>query len=123
MTYQQSQRVTDYIAEFSGETKKRLQTLRATIQSHFPTTVEDSSYGMPTYRPAPGKRGIVHFAATPHHIGLYAVFDPTDNPSLKSALAPYRTGKGTLQFKHTDSLPIDLINSALAYHANTLKDL
>lgn len=117
MSYSQSQLVSAYIDGFNGETKKRLQAIRKAVQRIFPTTVEDMSYGMPTYRPAPGKRGIVHFAASSHHIGLYAVFDPTDNPILHDKLRPYRTGKGTLQFKYNEPLPLNLIEDVLMYHA------
>ena len=117
MSYPQSQLVTAYIDGFNGETKRRLKELRKAVQRIFPTTVEDISYGMPTYRPAPGKRGIVHFAASSNHIGLYAVFDPTDNPKLHGELLAHRTGKGTLQFKRDEPFPIELIEDVLMYHA------
>ena len=118
MSYQQSQLVTEYIDGFNGETKKRLHEIRKAIQRIFPTTIEDICYGMPTYRPAPAKRGIVHFAASANHIGLYAVFDPADNPILHDKLRLHRTGKGTLQFKNDQPFPIDLIEDVLIYHAS-----
>lgn len=117
MSYQSSPLVDAYLKGYSGETKKRLVKLRASIQRLFPHTIEDISYGMPTYRPAPKKRGIVHFACFGDHIGLYAVFDPENNPILHDKLKPYRTGKGTLQFKHSDPFPVQLIDDALIHHA------
>lgn len=118
MSYQQSALVSAYIdAQTDDETKRRLTKLRALVQSFFPTTIEDISYGMPTYRPAPKKRGIVHFAVFPKHIGLYAIFDPNDSPELLAALKPYRTGKGTLQFLHSEPFPTALIQRLLSYHA------
>lgn len=120
MSYQQSELVDEYIAQFGGETKERLIWMRAAIQATFPTTIEDISYAMPTYRPAPGKRGIVHFAAATDHVGLYAIFEPKSNAHIQGKMNPYRKGKGTLQFKHDEPLPKHTIREILAYHASKI---
>lgn len=117
MSYQSSPLVDEYIAHFSGETNERLSHLRAAIQATFPKTIEDISYGMPTYRPAPGKRGVVHFAASKDHIGLYAIFDPKSNAPMHKKMQPFRTGRGTLQFQHSQPFPMTTIRQILAYHA------
>ena len=122
MTYQQSPLVDEYIAQFSGETHERLSHLRAAIQATFPKTIEDISYGMPTYRPAPGKRGIVHFAAAKDHIGLYAIFDPKSNAPMHKKMQPYRTGRGTLQFKNDVPFPMTTIRQILVYHATKVNE-
>lgn len=121
MSYKESPEVTKYIASFDASIQKRLTDLRHLIQSRFPNTIEDISYSMPTYRPAPGKRGIVHFAVAKNHIGLYAVIDATENDSLYTKLQRYQTGRGTLQFKHTEPLPLDIIDEILQYHAQKIK--
>ncbi len=117
MSYQESPLVSEYIAQFPSEIQSKLQQLRVLIQKAFPDTIEDISYDMPTYRPAPKKRGIVHFAHFDKHIGLYAVFMPAESDELYHQLAPYNTGKGTLQFSHEKPLPVELIEKALNYHA------
>lgn len=117
MTYQSSALVDEYIARFSGETKERLSLLRSAIQATFPHTVEDMSYGMPTYRPAPKKRGLVHFAAAKDHIGIYAIFDPKSDAPMHKKMQAYRTGKGTLQFSNSQKFPITTIRQILAHHA------
>lgn len=122
MTYQSSPLVDEYIARFSGETKERLTLLREAIQATFPATIEDVSYGMPTYRPAPKKRGLVHFAASKDHIGIYAIFEPKSDAPMHKKMQPFRTGKGTLQFKHSDNFPIATIRQLLAYHATKIND-
>lgn len=116
MTYQQSARVDEYIAQFDGDVKERLTLLRKAIQAAFPKTIEDISYGIPTYRPHPGKRGIVHFGATKDHIGLYAIFEPKSNAPMHKKMEPYRSGQGTLQFKHAKPFPLGTIRHILAYH-------
>ncbi len=122
MTYQSSPLVDDYLAQFSGETKERLTLLRSAIQATFPHTIEDVSYGMPTYRPATKKRGVVHFAVSKDHIGLYAILDPKSNAPMHKKMQPYRTGRGTLQFKHTDKFPMATIRQILAYQASKLDE-
>jgi len=117
MTYQQSHLVDEYIARYDAETRRRLEKLRHAIQATFPKTIEDISYGMPTYRPLPGKRGLVHFAAAKDHIGIYAIFEPKSNVPIHEIMKPYRTGRGTLQFKNNEPLPMGDIRKILAYHA------
>jgi uncharacterized protein YdhG (YjbR/CyaY superfamily) len=117
MTYQQSPLVDEYIAGFPEPIRERLTWVRKAIQATFPKTIEDISYGMPTYRPAPGKRGIVHFAAAKDHIGLYAIFEPKNDANMHRMMTPYRTGKGTLQFKNSEKLPKTVIRDILLYHS------
>lgn len=118
MTSQHSPLVDEYIAQFDAETQKRLQTIREAIFSAFPTSVEDISYGMPTYRPAPKKRGIVHFAAFKDHVGIYGILDASSEPALHHIMEAYRTGKGSLSFVHTKKLPLKHIRQFLAYQAS-----
>lgn len=120
MKYQPSPLVDDYIAQFDGETNERLTWLRSTIQVTFPKAIEDISYDMPTYRPAPGKRGILHFAAAGKHIGIYAIFEPKNDAAMHKAMKKYRTGRGTLQFKNDEPLPKHVIRQILAHHASKL---
>jgi len=117
MSYQQSPLVDEYIAQFDEPIKERLTWMRRAIQASFPKTIEDMSYGMPAYRPAPERRGIVFFAATKGHIGLYAVFDPKSNAPMHHLMQKYRTSKATLQFKNDEPLPKHSIREILAYHA------
>lgn len=120
MSYQQNELVDEYIAQFGGETKERLIWMRAAIQATFPKSFEDISYGLPTYRTAPEKRGIVHFGAAKDHVGLYAIFEPKANAHIQGKMKPYRTGKGTLQFKNDEPLPKHTIREILAHHASKI---
>lgn len=122
MKYQQSELVDNYIAQFSGELKERLIFMRSAIQATFPNTIEDISYGIPTYRPAPKKRGIVHFAAHTDHIGVYGIFSPKTNAPMHKIMDPYRTGRGTLAFKHSGPFPKKTIRQILAYHATKVTE-
>ena len=120
MSYQESQDVTSYIAQFEQPVQKRLAQLRQLIQRRFPHTIEAISYGMPCYRPAAGKRGIVYFAAAKAHVGLYAVVDAEPNESIYPVLQKYKTGRGTLQFKNTEPFPLEEIDEILLYQAKKI---
>ncbi len=72
---------------------------------------------MPTYRPAPKKRGIVHFAAPKNHIGIYGIFEHRNNSVFHETSKPYRTGRATLQFPNDQPFPMTDIRQILAYHA------
>ena len=120
MSYHESPQVDAYVQGFSDETRHRLQQLRHAIQATFPKTIEDISYGIPSYRPEPKKRGLIHFAATKEHIGIYGVFDPKNNSTIHEKMKPYRTGRGTLQFRHDQPFPMTTIRQILAYHEGYL---
>lgn len=122
MSYQQSKLVDEYIAHHSDDVKERLNWFRSSIQATFPKTIEDISYGIPTYRPAPERRGIVHFGATKGHIGLYGVFEPKSDSHMHDIMKKYRTGKGTLQFRNDEPLPKHVIREILAHHATKVNE-
>jgi Uncharacterized conserved protein len=122
MSYQQSRLVDEYIAQFNGDVKERLNWFRSSMQATFPKTIEDISYGIPTYRPAPEKRGIIHFGATKGHIGIYGVFEPKSDSHMHDIMKKYRSGKGTLQFKNDEPLPKHIIREILAHHASKINE-
>src|SRR5690606_41008171 len=106
----------EYIARYDAETQRRLNLLRKAIQATFPNTIEAISYGIPTYRTAPKKRGIVHFGASKDHIGIYGVLDIRSNAPIHDIMQPYRSGRGTLQFPHNAPLPMADIRQILMFH-------
>lgn len=118
MSYKESVLVSEYIDSFPEEIRERLTFIRLAVQATFPKSIEDVSYGMPTYRPSPGKRGIVHFAAAKGHIGIYAIFEPKNDSYIHGLMAKYRTGRGTLQFKNDEPLPKATIRKLMTHHAS-----
>jgi uncharacterized protein YdhG (YjbR/CyaY superfamily) len=94
-----------YIEVFDKEIQSRLKQIRNAIRSSFPDVEERISYQMPAYT----FNGVtVYFSAYKHHIGLYPIYGSASN---KEVVEKYR-GKNTkdsLHFKHSDTLPIDLI--------------
>lgn len=97
--------IDEYLANFSGETRKKLDTIRETIKAAVPAeAAEKISYGIPTFYL---HGNLVHFAGYNSHIGFY----PGSVPIRKFAdkLSGYKTSKGTVQFSLDKPLPLDLI--------------
>ena len=70
-----------------------------------PGTEERISYGIPTF--ALDGRYLIYFAGWKQHVSVYPI--PETDDVLERAIAPYRTGKGTLRFPLDQPIPYDLI--------------
>ena len=107
--------VDEYIAEFPLETQKLLEQMRSLIREIVPPeAAETISYAIPTFD-LNGKH-LVHFAGFARHIGLYPT--PTGLEEFKDALAPYKTGKGSVQLPLDEPLPVDLIRRIVEFRVS-----
>lgn len=98
--------VDEYLANFSGETRKRLDAVRKTIKALVPAeATEKISYGIPTFYL---NGNLVHFAGYKTHIGLYPGSVPI--AEFVKELSDYKTSKGTVQFPLDKPLPLELIS-------------
>lgn len=107
----QSMTIDTYLGQFSGEVRSRLDEVRQVIREVVPTAIESIAYGMPAYKL--DGRPLVYFAAFPNHIGFYAT--PNGHAAFKKEFAPYKQGKGSVQFPHDKPLPIDLIRRVVQH--------
>lgn len=96
--------IDSYIAGFPEDVQKRLGQMRATIRKAAPKAEEAIKYAMPTFVL---HGNLVHFAAFKNHIGFYPA--PTGMEAFKKDLAPYKTGRGSVQFPLDKPLPLALI--------------
>lgn len=94
-----------YIAGFPPEVAERLRRLQAIITQHFDGGEETIRYGMPAVMV--GRAYGLHYAGWQKHVALYPV--PVLAEPLESAVAPYRSGKDTVSFRHRQELPDDLV--------------
>jgi len=104
--------VDTYIAQFPEDIQKMLSDIRTTIQKAAPDAVESIAYGMPAYKL--NKKPIGYFAAFARHIGFYAT--PQGHEAFKARLAPYKQGKGSVQFPLTQPMPLELIEDMVRYN-------
>jgi uncharacterized protein YdhG (YjbR/CyaY superfamily) len=102
--------IDDYIAGFPPQTQEVLEELRALIRASAPDATETISYAIPTF----DLNGhLVHFAGYEHHVGFY----PTGRgvEAFAEELAPYKSGKGSVQFPLGQPLPADLIRRIVEF--------
>jgi uncharacterized protein YdhG (YjbR/CyaY superfamily) len=105
--------IDEYITNFPSETQAILGKIRSLAQHIFPDAEETIRYGIPTFRV--NNKNKFHFAAYEHHIGLYPL--PKGSSELSQQIAPYVTGKGTMQFPLNEPIPFELINKILVAHS------
>lgn len=96
--------IDEYIAGFSGETRKKLEQIRKTVREVAPEATEKISYGIPTFYL---NGNLVHFGGFKDHVSLF----PTSYgvATFKDELSAYETSKGTIKFPLDKPLPLDLI--------------
>lgn len=100
--------VDEYLANFSGEARKRLDTIRKMIKKEIPQGEEVISYGIPTIK-IEGKY-VIYFAGFPNHISIYPL--PQDE-KLREEIKPYIAGKGTLKFPLNKPMPLELVEKVI----------
>lgn len=100
--------VDEYLENFSGETRKRLDTIRAMIKKEIPNGEEVISYGIPTVK-IDGKY-VIYFAGFPNHVSIYPL--PQDE-KLREEIKPYVAGKGTLKFPLNKPMPLDRVQKVI----------
>ena len=103
--------IDEYIAGFPAETQKALQEVRDLIRASAPEAIETISYAIPTFDL--NGRHLVHFAGFARHIGFYPI--PTGIEAFKKDFAPYKQGRGSVQFPLSRPLPVDLIRRVVEF--------
>ena len=104
----------EYIESFEGLTRERLEQVRLLILGLLPDAVESISYGVVGYKV--GGRPVAYFGGFTKHVSLYPVTDLPEH--LETAVAPYRSGKGTAKFANTEPLPRELIEDLVRFLAD-----
>jgi uncharacterized protein YdhG (YjbR/CyaY superfamily) len=96
--------IDDYIAGHPPKIRARLSAMRRTIRKHAPGAEERISYRIPTFYLG---GNLVHFAAFNRHVGFYP--GAAGIAAFQDALAGYKSAKGSVQFPHTEPLPLELV--------------
>ena len=99
-----------YISAFPKEIQDVLAQVRSTIQQAAPEASETISYAIPTFVL---QGPLVYFAAFKNHIGLYAL--PSGTAAFQKELAPYKSGKGSVQFPLNQPMPLKLITRIVQF--------
>jgi uncharacterized protein YdhG (YjbR/CyaY superfamily) len=94
----------EYIAGYPADVQTVLQQIRETIRQAAPEATEVFSYGIPGFKL---HGNLLHFAAYPHHIGLYPT--PAGDEAFQQEIAGMRAGKSTVRLPMDRPIPYDLI--------------
>ena len=113
MKLQPYKTVDEYLANFKGETRKKLDTLRKLIKEMFPEAGEKISYGIPTF--TLNDKYFIYIAGYAKHVSLYPI--PAGDDAFEKELAPYVAGKGTVRIPLGESLPLPLIRKMIKFAA------
>lgn len=97
--------IDEYLANFSGNTREKLDTIRQIVKEVAPEAKEKISYGIPTF--TINEKNLLHFAGYDNHIGFYPGSVPIKE--FEEDLTGYKTSKGTIQFPLDKPLPKELI--------------
>jgi uncharacterized protein YdhG (YjbR/CyaY superfamily) len=102
--------IDEYIATFEPAVRKTLNEIRALIRNEAPEATEKIAYRIPTFYL---NGNLVHFAAFKTHYSFFPTSSGID--AFGEELAPYRTGRGTLQFPADKPLPWDMIQKIVRF--------
>ena len=103
--------VDEYIETFEPTIQKTLREIRDFITTEVPEATEKISYGMPTFYL---NGNLIHFGAFADHYSLFPSPSKAD-AALKKELAPYHTGKATLQFPIDKPIPWHIIKKVIQF--------
>lgn len=104
----------EYIKAQPQEVAERLQSIRELFHKVLPTTEESIRYDMPAFTVG---GDYLYISGYKDHIGMYPMYGVAE---LDEQLLPYR-GKDTkdsLHFKHSEPLPLDLIEKIIVAKDN-----
>ena len=115
MTENKPASIGEYIAAFPTEIQVILEQVRQTIRQTVPEAKETIKYDMPTFTLG---GNLVYFAAFKKHLGFYPI--PMEHPDFIADFAPYKQGKGSIQFPLDQPMPLDLIARVVRYRVGVL---
>lgn len=107
--------VDEYIATYPPEIQERMNKLREVINSCSPDIKEKISWGMATFVL---NGNLVHFAGQKSHIGFHPC--PSAIEAFSDSLKPYKTSKGTVQFKNNEPMHYELIRKMVEFRVKEM---
>jgi len=96
--------VAEYLAAQPDDVRARLEELRRVVTELAPELAERISYAMPV---STLDGVLLHVGAWRRRIGLHPV--PVSDPVLEAEVAPLRSGRDTVQLRHADPFPRELV--------------
>ena len=105
--------IEDYLQQFDGEARERLETMRALVLEIAPDATESMSYGLIGYKR--NGKPLVYVGAFPKHIGFYAT--PNGHQAFQKEFAAYKQGKGSVQLPLDQPFPEQLVRRVIEFRS------
>jgi putative acetyltransferase len=99
--------IDDYIQSLPTDVQQIVESIRQTVRTAAPDSVETIAYQMPTFK-WKGK-SLIHFGAWKDHIGIYPI--PAGSATFEKKLSKYTSGKGTVRFPIREPIPHDIVRA------------
>jgi uncharacterized protein YdhG (YjbR/CyaY superfamily) len=110
----------EYFNDQAPRGKVMLEQMRKIFKETVPSASESWGYGVPAYELVPNAKNDkkIMIAGFKSHISFYPT--PETIEAFKDELKAYKLSKGTIQFQHSQELPIELIKKMILhrYHDN-----
>jgi uncharacterized protein YdhG (YjbR/CyaY superfamily) len=111
--------VTQYLSRQNAEQRATLDRLREVIASAAPDAAEGISYSMPAF--LLGGKGLVCYAAFKDHYSLFPMSSAVVEKHA-AELGDRVTGKGTIQFRYDERLPVGLVKKIVKTRVAELRE-
>src|SRR5262245_4173878 len=111
--------VDDYIASQPEAVQGMLERVRNSIRKAVPRAEEKISYNMPGYKLHGSP--VLGFAAWRQHYALYGSTREVV-AEFTAELAPYQVDKGTIRFRFTEPVPVNLIGRIAKFRAKQITE-
>ena len=106
-----NQAVQDYFDAIPATRQAHVQALHGAILECFPEATVDFTYNMPTYRYG---EGWVAIANQKNYVSLYTC-GAAHLEAFKQQHPDYKTGKGCINFRQKDAIPIDDVKAVIEH--------
>ena len=97
--------IDEYLSGFPEDTKRLLREIRSIVKMIVPEADETISYGIPTFKL--NGHYLIYFAGYKKHVSIFPA--PRGSDAFEKRVAPYKSGKGTIQFSIAAPLPTGLV--------------
>lgn len=108
--------IEEYIDAAVPDVQERLHQLHQAIRSAAPGAAEGMKWRMPAYS---YQKILVTFAVFKNHIGFYPMESAIK--SFSKELSGYNTASGSVQFQHSEKLPLALIKKIVRFRVKESK--
>lgn len=106
-----NQDVKAYFAAVPEKRKGHVEVLHKAIIDCFPKAMVDLKYNMPTYTYG---SGWVAIANQKHYVSLYTC-SAAHLESFRSTYPNYKTGKGCINFREKDEIPVEAVKEVIKH--------